>query len=463
MPRASISLRLFLALSTLAVVLVPALWSPARAITVPVTLARTVTATGPASASFAFEASHIAFSWTGDEGTGVRYRTIADGEASRWRRVAESDDVEVPGRHMSGVIAVDRPNEVEWEPIVPERNAIGPVKLDFLNTLDGPRRRVEIPATANAEATDPDVVTRAEWGADESIRRRTGECRPSFYPVQQLFVHHTVGANNDPHPKATMRAIYQYHTVSQGWCDIGYNFVISPDGRIFEGRYSRSFDPWEVHDAENRGGEAVEGAHVSGYNSGSVGVSLMGNYSTTTMTRSMRSTLVNFLAWEADRHNLAPRARHTYRNPVTGLVDRRLHVIAGHREAGQTECPGNSVFRGLDGLRSAVKIKIGDGKLTTRVSLGSLTPVSPAPGTPIELAGRLTTGGGDALPRREILVRVKPRNRPWRKELTTITEEQGRFVFELAPRRDMAVVAQFKGDAGLWGSQSRRLKQQVAN
>lgn len=461
MPRTSLSLRLLIALATFSAVLVPSLWTPARAITVPVTLARAVTETGPASARFSFEASHIAFSWTGDEGTGVRYRTVSNGEPSRWRRVVESHDVEVPGEHVSGVIAVDRPDEVEWEPVVPDRHSIGPVKLDFLNTIDGPRRRVEIPATADAAATDPNVVTRAEWGADESIRRRTGECRPSFYRVQQLFVHHTVGANNDPHPKATMRAIYHYHTISQGWCDLGYNFVISPDGRIFEGRYSRSFDPWEIHDSENRSGEAVQGAHVSGYNSGSVGVSLMGNYSTTTMTAAMRKTLVNFLAWEADRHNLAPRGRHTYRNPVTGLTDRRLHVIAGHREAGQTECPGNSVFRNLDDIRLAVKRRIGDGKLNTKVALGSLTPVSPAPGTPVEFAGRLTTGGGAARANREILIRVKPKNRAWRKDQTVVSDDEGEFLFNLAPQRRVAVIAQFKGDAGLWGSQSRRLIQRV--
>lgn len=460
MPRPSPITRALLSVATFAAVLVPSLWTPARAITVPMTLARAVTRSGPASASFAFEATHIAFSWSGDEGTGVRYRTIDEGRASRWRRAVESHDVEVPGRHMSGVLTVDRPDRVEWVPVVPEGKDIGAVKLDFMNTLDGPRRRVEIPATAAAGATDPDIITRAEWGADESIRRRRGECRPSFYPVQQLFVHHTVGTNNDPHPKATMRAIYRYHTVSQGWCDIGYNFVIAPDGRIFEGRHSRRFDPWEIHDSENRSGEAVQGAHVSSYNSGSVGVSLMGNYSTTTMTSAMRKTLVNFLAWEADRHNLAPRSRHTYRNPTTDLTD-RLPVIAGHRDAGQTECPGNSVYRSLDEIRRAVKRKMGDGKSSTRTTLRSLTPVSPSPGTVVRFTGRLTTAGGAARPNRDVVVHVKPKNRRWRVATIAVTGADGRFVFDLTPNRDSLVIAEFKGGVGLWGSQSRRVQQDV--
>lgn len=460
MPRAPLSLRISLVIATLCAVLVPAFLRPARAITVPVTLSRAVTRTGPASADFAFEATHIAFSWTGDEGTAVRYRTVSDGDPSRWRRVVESHDVEVAGEHMSGVISVPRPDEVQWEPLIADRSAMGPVQLDFMNTVDGPRRRIEVPASAAAEATNPDVITRAEWGADESIRKKTGDCKPSFYSVQQLFVHHTVGTNNDPHPKATMRAIYQYHTVSRGWCDIGYNFVISPDGRIFEGRFSRNFSPWEIHDSENLEGRAVQGAHVSEFNSGSVGVSLMGNYSTTTMTKAMRRTLVDFLAWEVDRHNLAPLARHRYKNPVTG-VSKRLHFIAGHRDAGQTECPGNSVYRGLEDIRLAVKKRIGEGKFSTTTTLRSLMPISPASGAIIQFAGRLTTGGGAARPDREIMVRVKPKNRRWRVETKVVTDEEGNFLFSLTPQRDALVVAQFKGDAGLWGSQSRRVKQEV--
>lgn len=463
MPRTPLSFRLALAVATMATVLVPSLWDPARAITVPTTLARAVTRVGPASASFSWPATHIAFSWTGDEGTGVRYR-ISDGEgSSRWRMAVEAHDLEHGDHHYSGVLAVDRPEAVEWEPVVPAGSDMGAVKLDYLNTLDGPRRRVEIPATAAAAAEDPDVVTRAEWGADESIKRMSGACERSFYPVQQLFVHHTVGANNDMHPKATMRAIYRYHTITRGWCDVGYNFVISPDGQIFEGRYSRDFAPWEIHDSENRAGEAVQGAHVSEYNSGSVGVSLMGNYSTTTTSIAMRNTLVNFLAWEADRHNLAPRRRHTYRNPATGLTDKGLHVIAGHREAGQTECPGNSVWRNLDTIREDVKQRMGDGKLATVTTLRSLTPVSPAPGTTVRLTGRLTTGSGTPRPLRQIVVHVKPYGRPWRDEGPVITDTEGRFGLDLEPRRDVVVVAEFKGDAGLWGSQSRRVQQDVRN
>src|SRR3712207_8804536 len=46
-----------------------------------------------------------------------------------------------------------------------------------------------------------------------SLKRTSGGCVRRFFPVQQLFVHHTAGANFDRNPKATMRAIYWYHVV----------------------------------------------------------------------------------------------------------------------------------------------------------------------------------------------------------------------------------------------------------
>ena len=450
-----------LVIATMASLLVPAFTRPARAITVPSTLARSITTAGAGRASYSFPATHVAFSWTGEEGTGVRYRTIdGDGTASRWRRAAEAHDLEAGDDHYSGVIAVDRPDAIQWEPAVPPGKAMGDVTVDYMNALDGPRRRVEIPSLAGAEASDPDVITRAEWGADESIKRTSGTCKRLFYPLQQLFVHHTVGANNDPHPKATMRSMYYFHTIRRGWCDLGYNFVISPDGRIFEGRWSRRFDPWEIHDSENHRGEAVQGAHTSGYNSGSVAVSLMGNYSTARMTLHMRTTLVNFLAWEADRHNLRPKARHTYVNPATGLSD-RLPIIAGHRDAGQTECPGNSVYRALPNLRDQVRTLMADGKANTRTILASFQPTVPQGGS-ATFTGRLSTAAGEGLAGRAVAIHVKPENRRWRDEAPTVTTIDGEFSFSVtAGPRDFVVVAEFEGDLDNWRSQSERVPQSV--
>jgi hypothetical protein len=473
--RRSVAGRLLLCGAVMASVLVPSLAAPARTIKVPVTLARTMRGKPEVGRtvrdSFAFAPTHIGFSWRGDHGTGVLYRTIsASGERSRWKRARESHDAEgisegdapevASDSHFSSVLSVDRPAAIEWRPVVARGKTMGTVTLDYLNTVDGPDRLVEIPATAEARASAPDVVTRAQWGANESLKHTSGSCRRQFYPVQQLFVHHTAGSNFDTHPKATMRAIYWYHVVRQGWCDIGYNFVISPDGSIFEGRWARSYRPWELHDSESSRGSAVAGAHVANYNSGSVGVSLMGNYSNVRPSPAMYRTLVEFLAWEADRHDLPPRRAHRYRNPETGLT-RRLPFIAGHRDAGQTACPGNSVYRSLSDIRRDAATVIGAGKIDSETTLAA-DRSRLSYGERATFTGILRDEGGAPLAGRRIRTFRRAAGRGWAAGPESLTGADGSFAFTMSPRRTTRVVAIYDGDAMTWGSESSAVRVRVA-
>jgi hypothetical protein len=427
----------------------------ARTISIPRTLARSARLEpGGGHVDLALPASHIAFSWRGDEGTGVRYRTVsAAGVRSRWRRAPEAHDMETGRRHFSGVIAVARPESLEWRPVRPKGTRMGRVVLDQLNTVDGVRSTVTVPRAAAPDGID--IVTRREWGANESIKRTSGGCRRRFYRVQQLFVHHTAGSNFDNKPKATMRAIYWYHTVRRGWCDVGYNFVIGQDGKIYEGRWARKYRPWELHTSEDRRGRAVSGAHVANYNSGSVGVSLMGNFDRTPVPPHMRRTLARLLAWESDRHNLRPLRRHVYRNPETGL-SRRLPYIAGHRDAGSTACPGRRLYAALPQIRRDVKAVMGDGKRRSRLALPD-SAVAMTYGQQLALAGRLRTASGVALVGRTINLWRRDGSAGWDVMATTKTAADGTFTFTVSPKRTRKVVAVFSGDASTWGSQSRRV------
>jgi hypothetical protein len=470
--RRSVAGRLLLCGAVMASVLVPSLSAPARTIKVPTTLARTMREKPEVGRtvrdSFAFAPTHIGFSWRGDDGTGVLYRSISpSGERSRWKRARESHDAEgmsegdgARDSHFSSVLSVDRPAAIEWRPVVARGKTMGTVTLDYLNTLDGPDRLVEIPATAGARSSAPKVVTRAQWGANESLKHTSGSCRRHFYPVQQLFVHHTAGSNFDRHPKATMRAIYWYHVVRQGWCDIGYNFVISPDGSIFEGRWARPYRPWELHDSESSAGNAVAGAHVAKFNSGSVGVSLMGNYSRIRPSPAMYRTLVEFLAWEADRHDLRPQGTHRYRNPETGLT-RRLPVIAGHRDAGQTACPGNRVYRSLSGIRRDTTTVIGAGKIDSKTTL-SADRSTLSYGEQATFTGALTDESGAPLVGRRIRTFKRPAGRAWSAGPEGLTGADGTFTFTMSPRRMVSVVAIYDGDAARWGSESPAVRVRVA-
>ena len=450
-----ISVRVAAVTATIASVLVPAWVAPARTISVPQTLARTieldpsVARRAAGAIRLTFPATHIAFSWSGSEDVTISYRTDPD---ASWLEVPIAHDAETKTRHYSGVLAVDRADELEWRAETGTRAAIADLTLDYLNTVDGPRETRAIPAVAQAEARTPNIITRAEWGADESLKRTTGGCRRVFHPVQQLFVHHTAGSNFDDQPKATMRAIYWYHVVRQGWCDIGYNFVISHDGRIFEGRWARNYSPWEVHDSESKSGLAVVGAHVDGYNSGSVGISVMGNFETARPSPASRRALAELIAWEVDRHGLKAQGSHVYRNPDTGQT-RKMPWVAGHRDADPTSCPGNYLYAALPATRRDATAVMGAGKTSTSVTLTASAERIDHGGS-VTVAGALTDEDGIALPARKIRTYLREGKKDWIEGPSATTGADGTFALAMQPKTNLRVAAIYDGDTETWGSES---------
>ena len=434
-----------------------------RTVSFPRTLARTFELGRDGRAALPWAATHIGFSWKGDEGTGVRYRVRGvDGDVSRWLRAPENHDAERGVRHFSGVLGVGRAELVEWEVIRPPGKSIHDVTLDYMNTVDGAPVETQVPVAERAAAAPgaPDIVTRAEWGADESIKSTTGSCVRRFFPVQQLFVHHTVGRNFESNPKAAMRAIYYFHTQRQGWCDVGYNFVVGWDGTIYEGRWARKYAPWEVHSSEDSTGRAVAGAHVSGYNSGSVGVSVMGNFSEVQPPPAVRKSLAQLLAWEADRHGLRPRGEHTYRNPETG-ESRRLKYISGHRDAGYTECPGNFLYAALPAVRKDTAAAMGAGKASSTMD-ASVDPKEVTYGGSATVSGTLALADGTPLAVQSVVLYTNEGGRGWTVTGTTTTGTDGTFSFSLAPQAETKAFVVYEGDDATWGSQSRQLRIRVA-
>ena len=103
----------------------------------------------------------------------------------------------------------------------------------------------------------PQIITRAQWGArnPEAIQTVSTGKRANF------MVHHS-GAN----PNQSVRAIQDFHMDTRGWSDIGYNFLVDACGQVFEGRYGGIM-------------KNVVGAHSAGFNTGSVGVAVIGDFS----------------------------------------------------------------------------------------------------------------------------------------------------------------------------------------
>ncbi|HEV7865109.1 MAG TPA: peptidoglycan recognition family protein [Acidimicrobiia bacterium] len=200
---------------------------------------------------------------------------------------------------------------------------------------------------AKPAVAEPPVVTRAEWGADESIRKNNQK----YAPITKLFVHHTV-TEADADPAATVRAIYAYHVQGNGWDDIGYNFLVDSQGRVYEGRWARDYATGEKPTGEDLNENGVVGAHVLNHNAGAAGVAMLGDFSNGEPTQAARDTLVKLMAWKADRHNIDVMGNDPF-TTSEGVVE-YFPNLAGHRDAGQTECPGDRLYPLLPGIRDKV-------------------------------------------------------------------------------------------------------------
>jgi hypothetical protein len=186
----------------------------------------------------------------------------------------------------------------------------------------------------------PPIISRLAWGANERIRRAPPEYAST---LQLALVHHTAGTNSytPSQSAAIVRGIEVYHVQGNGWNDIGYNFLVDKYGQVFEGRF---------------GGvdKNVIGAHAEGFNTGSVGVALLGTYSATTPTAAAKNALVNLLAWRLDLAHVDPLSSVTVtsggnpRFPVGTPVF--LRAVSGHRDTGFTICPGAALYAQLGAL-----------------------------------------------------------------------------------------------------------------
>ncbi len=127
-----------------------------------------------------------------------------------------------------------------------------------------------------------------------------------------------------------MKGIQLYHVRGNGWNDIGYNFLVDRFGTVYEGRY---------------GGieRAVVGAHARGFNTGSVGVALLGTYSGAAPTKAAQDALTSLLAWRLDLAHVDPLGMQ---NVISGGSERwraevpvLLRAVSGHRDTGLHRVP----------------------------------------------------------------------------------------------------------------------------
>lgn len=189
----------------------------------------------------------------------------------------------------------------------------------------------------------PAIISRAEWGADESLR-----CGSPQYDngIRAAVVHHTAGSNDySPLESAgIVKAIYTYHSKTLGWCDIAYNTLVDKYGQVFEG---------------SAGGltKAVEAFHTGGFNRNTWGVAMIGNFDDVPPTPIQLRTLGRLLGWRLGLDGVDPKgtvalesAGSHYTTYAAGSVA-TLPTIFTHRDVGNTDCPGNAAYALMDEVR----------------------------------------------------------------------------------------------------------------
>ena len=219
----------------------------------------------------------------------------------------------------------------------------------------------------------PHFYTRSDWGADETLRewtpgrgltnffrssapesrklpreqkpkiteRRNEDGKRLTWPIEQnqslhkFVVHHTAEhVDESRDPMTLVRAIYYYHTITKGWGDIGYNYLIDKSGNVYEGR---------------AGGATTVGAHTAFYNVGTIGISLMGNFQREKPTKAQLQSLAILMADHADRYNVDV-------FDSSAWLHAHSHNITSHREVAAqghgTACPGKHLQDALPQIRT---------------------------------------------------------------------------------------------------------------
>jgi hypothetical protein len=310
------------------------------------------------------------------------------------------------------------------------RGAASGLTARFVRALsDAPRPRARA-----AQVSPPAIITRSQWGAD-SVPPRAG---PTYGVVQAAFVHHTVGTNEyAPEDSAgIVLGIARYHRDTNGWNDIGYNFLVDKYGQVFEGR---------------AGGieSAVVGAQAQGYNAQSTGIACLGTFSTVAQTEPGMDALARLIGWKLSLHGVpvqgqvtltsagGPSNRYPSGTPVT------VNRVCGHRDGDSTSCPGDVLYGQLDDLRNRAARYAGpvSGIVVRAASRQHGT-------TPVDLNGILHFADGSSPAGATLSIEYMTAGSAWTQIATTTCAPDGGWATSAVLASSGKVRAVFAGDSG---------------
>lgn len=334
-----------------------------------------------------FRATHIGLHWkeniADDASITVYVRTSEDGLTfGDWQETTVELD---EGRNdmkneeiFAALIGAEKTKfaqaKIEF-PAENEKNAkLNQFSFTFLNSAEESAQTTKelslipnsLASGAAVEKTSPggqkiSVISREEWGANESYRfdRKGNEEWPrSYHGTRKIIIHHTAVASSNgvediDANMAVVRSIYYYHAVTQNWGDIGYNALIDAAGRVYEGRYgTHGTTPTRTNPTpEQIIALDAEAGHTAGFNSGSFGVSAMGDFTSFEIPTNQREGLKKAMAFVADSRGIDIQGYSDFLK-YDGTWREDMYNVAAHRDVVATACPGDNLWAQMTPIKS---------------------------------------------------------------------------------------------------------------
>jgi uncharacterized protein with LGFP repeats len=263
---------------------------------------------------------------------------------TRTVQIAVTRPIDAPVTRPPAPPSVGTNNDLGYRPASKEHPYAQNISAVLISPPQSPdRRQWTPPSGVMMPGQPPSIISRAEWGADESLR-----CGSPQYDngIRAAVVHHTAGSNDySPLESAgIVKAIYTYHSKTLGWCDIAYNALVDKYGQVFEG---------------SAGGltKAVEAFHTGGFNRNTWGVAMIGNFDDVPPTPIQLRTVGRLLGWRLGMDGVDPKgtvelesAGSHYTTFPAGAIA-KLPTIFTHRDVGNTDCPGNAAYALMGEIR----------------------------------------------------------------------------------------------------------------
>jgi hypothetical protein len=372
------------------------------------------------------------------------------GRWTKWRELettaSEGPDQGRGERVARGVSGPAWAGQADWVQYRSERRLAG-AKLHFVKTRGTVRRT----AGVRAAGSQPPIVPRSGWGA-ESCPPRSG---PDYGEVRMAFVHHTVNLNDYSQEEApeVVLGICRFHRNSNGWNDVGYNFLVDKYGTIYEGRAGGIDQP-------------IVGAQAQGFNSVSTGIANVGTFEDVPQSNEALDAMARLIRWKLPLHG-QPTAGTVTVTSAGGGSNRfgpgaqvTFNRVSGHRDGNNTACPGTALYAQLPELRRRVGNEQpapgttnGVGQTATR--LAATPPTIIHFGQLARVSGNLSSFGGSGEAGLPVHLERQATSGSFKTIVRGTTGPGGSFAMQFSPSKKAVVRVRFPGDAEHGASESR--------